>query len=121
MVPNLTQAMVWKYGSNRLRIAPRVLHISKFSWGRTPNPPQREVITHEFSHHHEISNPPFQNPMYSHSGLKYHSTEHGNPIKGLLNKIHSIVTQPGQIGGLKKTICKRAWGSQNTMDCGTVV
>ena len=101
MVPNLTQTMVWKYGSNRLRIAPRVLHISKFSWGRTPNPPQGEVITHELSHH-EISNLPFQNPIYTHSGLKYHSTEHGNPIKGLLNKIHSIVTQPGKIGGLKK-------------------
>ena len=72
--------------------------------GRTPNPPQEKIITHEFSHH-EISNPPFQNPISTHSGLKYHSTEQGNPIKGLLNKIHSIVTQPGKIeggGGLKR-------------------
>ena len=45
-----------------------------------PPPPQGEAISHEFSHH-EISNPPFQNPIYTH-GLKYHSTEHGNPIKG---------------------------------------
>ena len=68
-----------------------------FLGGAPRSPPQGELTTHEFSHH-EISNPPFQNPIYTH-GLKYYSTENGNPIKGLLNKIHSIVTQPGKIGG----------------------
>ena len=64
--------------------------------------------------------PPFQNPLYTH-GLKYR-TEHGNPLKGPQNKIHSIVTQPGKIeGGRLETTCKWAWGSQNSMDCGTVV
>ena len=47
------------------RIAPRALHISTFSWGRTPNPPQGEVATHKYSHQ-KISNPPFTNPIYTH-------------------------------------------------------
>ena len=42
MVPNVTQKIVKKYGSNRLRIAPRVLNIYKFVW--TP-PPRKEKKT----------------------------------------------------------------------------
>ena len=46
-------------------MAPRALHISKFSWGGPPNPPQGEVSTHKYSHH-RISKPPFTNPIYTH-------------------------------------------------------
>ena len=46
---------------SRPRIAPRALHISKFSWGEDPG----EVATHKYSHH-KILNPPFTNPMYTH-------------------------------------------------------
>ena len=34
---------------SRPRIAPRALHVSKFSWGGPPNPPQGEVDTHKYS------------------------------------------------------------------------
>ena len=33
--------------------------------GGTPNPPQGEVATHKYLHHN-ISNPPFTNPVYTH-------------------------------------------------------
>ena len=36
-----------------------------FLGGGPPNPPQGEVATHKYLHH-QISNPPFTNPIYTH-------------------------------------------------------
>ena len=37
-----------------------------FLGGGPPNPPSGNVATHKYSHH-QISNPPFTNPIYTHA------------------------------------------------------
>ena len=71
-----------KHGSNRLRIAPRALHISKFSWGRTHKPPQGKVPAMD------IPTIQFQTPLFKTLYIRVHPCA---PIPGACDQTETIV------------------------------